>query len=289
MRNLLLSTKTFKSTLFPELTMNLIDVHSHLTHAQFKEDIEAVLQRAEQAGLKVILVSGVNPPANREVLALIKKYPKLLRASLGIYPIDALGLAAAETGLPRQVVPIDLEEEFSFLEKNKDKIAAIGEVGLDFHWATKEETYLKQADNFRRIIRFAKKINKPLITHTRKAEEEAIQILSEEITNREIPVINHCFSGKKAVIHKAAELGHYFSIPPNILRSHSFQTLVKIVDINQLLTETDAPWLSAFPETRNEPAQVLESVKKIAEIKGISTEEAAEKMWQNYQKIFGEK
>ena len=265
--------------------MNLLDVHCHLNHADFKKDLPEVLKRAEHAGMKVILCSGVNPVSNKEVLALAQKYP-LIKASLGIYPIDALGLAEAEIGLPRQTVPIDLEEEFAFIEKNKDKAISIGEVGMDFYWAKKEETYEKQAENFRKIIRFAIKIKKPLIIHSRKAEEECVEILEQEIKNKEIPVIQHCFSGRKSLITRAAALGHYFSIPPNILRSGSFEALVKKVNINQLLTETDAPYLSPYPETRNEPAFVLETIKKIAEIKRLSVEETAQKIWENYEKIF---
>ena len=265
--------------------MNLLDVHCHLNHADFSQDLPAVLKRAEQAGVKVILCSGVNPASNKEVLELARKY-SLIKASLGIYPIDALGLAEAEIGLPRQTVPINLEEEFEFIEKNKEEVAAIGEVGLDFYWAKKEETYEKQAENLRKIIRFAIKIKKTLVIHSRKAEEECIDILEQEIRNKEIPVIQHCFSGRKSLMTRAAALGHYFSIPPNILRSGSFQTLVKKVDINQLLTETDAPYLSPYPKTRNEPAFVLESIKKIAEIKKLTVEETAAKIWDNYKRMF---
>lgn len=281
--------------------MHLLDVHCHLNHADFAQDLPEVLKRAEKAGVKAILCSGVNPPSNRHVMELAKKYP-LIKASLGIYPIDALGLAEAEIGLPRQTVPIDLKEEFAFIEKNKDKVAAIGEVGMDFYWAKKEETYEKQADNFRKIIRFTIKLKKPIIIHSRKAEEECLDILEEEIKNigenndknngkhngkqNVIPVILHCFSGRKSLITRAAALGYYFSIPPNILRSGSFQELVKKVDINQLLTETDAPYLSPYPGQRNEPAFVLESIKKIAEIKKMSVEEVAEKVWENYGRVF---
>ena len=152
--------------------MNLIDVHCHLTHDQFKDKLDEVLLRAQKAGLKVIIVSGVNPQANREVLDLAKKHPKLIKASLGVYPIDALGLAAGDTGLPRQTEKINLEEELKFIEKNKDKIVSIGEIGMDFHWADKEKTYAQQAENFRKIIRFAIKIKKPIVIHSMKAEEE---------------------------------------------------------------------------------------------------------------------
>ncbi|MBS3169827.1 TatD family hydrolase [Candidatus Woesearchaeota archaeon] len=267
--------------------MNLVDVHCHLNHELFKDDLDAVLQRARQEGVKRILLSGVNPVANKEVLEFVKKDPALLKASLGIYPIDALGLQLDAVGLPHHPGPIDLDKEFTFFEKNRQKITAIGEVGMDFHWASREETYEQQAENFRRIIRFALKIQKPLVIHSRKAEEECIQILSEEIKNREIPVINHCFSGGKAVISKAAALGHYFSIPPNIVKASNFQTLVKLVDLNQLLTETDSPWLSPIKGQKNEPAFVLKSVEKIAEIKGLTREEVARQIWQNYEKVFG--
>ena len=267
--------------------MNLIDVHCHLTHDYFKDKLEAVLKRAEKAGLKALIVSGVNPPANREVLALAKKYPKLIKASLGIYPIDALGIQPDGVGLPHHKGTINLEEEFQFMEKNKEAVHCIGEVGMDFHWADKEKTYAQQAENFRKIIRFAIKIKKPLVIHSRKAEEECLQILEQEIKNKEIPVIQHCFSGRKSLITKGTELGHYFSIPPCIVKSSNFQTLVKKVPLSQLLTETDSPWLSPFKEQMNEPALVVESIKQIAVVKEISEKEVAEQIWKNYQHIFG--
>ncbi len=266
--------------------MHLVDVHCHLNHIQFKDDLDEVIARAQKAGLKSILVSGVNPPANREVLVLAKKYP-IIKASLGIYPIDALGLAPDAVGLPHHQGKINLDEEFKFIEEHKDQIVAVGEVGMDFHWADKETTFAEQAENFRKIIRFCIKIKKPIVIHSRKAEEECLDILEQEIKTKEIPVIQHCFSGRKSLMTRAAALGHYFSIPPNILRAGNFQTLVQKTDIKQLLTETDAPWLSPYERKKNEPAYVLESIKKIAEIKSISVEEAAKAIWENYQRIFG--
>jgi len=266
--------------------MNLIDVHCHLTHDYFKDKLDVVLKRAEKEGLKALIVSGVNPEANKEVLALAKKHPKLIKASLGIYPIDALGIQPEGAGMAPHKGPIDLEKEFKFIEQNLDKVTCIGEVGMDFHWADKEKTYAQQAENFRKIIRFAIKIKKPLVIHSRKAEEECLQILEDEIKNKEIPVIQHCFSGRKSLMSKGVELGHYFSIPPCIVKSSNFQTLVKKVPLTQLLTETDSPWLSPYKEGMNEPAFVVESIKQIALVKELSEEEVAEQIWKNYQKIF---
>ncbi|MBI2152032.1 TatD family hydrolase, partial [Candidatus Woesearchaeota archaeon] len=231
--------------------MKLVDVHCHLNHEYFQSQMAEVLKRAEEAGVSAIVTSGVNPPANREVMELVRKHPLILRASLGIYPIDALGLSEGETGLPRYPDKISLEEEFAFIKQaiyeSKDKdgqdlVVSIGEVGMDFHWAKKEETFEKQASNFRKIIQFAISIKKPLVIHSRKAEKECLDILEEEIKNQEIKVDLHCFSGNKRLIERAAKLGYYFSIPPNIIKLQHFQTLVQMVDIKQLLTETDAPW-----------------------------------------------
>jgi TatD DNase family protein len=265
--------------------MKLVDVHCHINHKHFQGQLPEVLDRAKKAGLQAVVLSGVNPENNREVLKLSKKYP-LIKASLGIYPIDALGLEPDETGLPRHSGKINLKDEFQFIRDNLANVLCIGEVGMDFHWADKQTTFTKQAENFRQIIRFAVSVKKPLVIHSRKAEMECIDLLEEEIKNQEIPVIQHCFSGKKSQIRRAASLGHYFSIPPCVVRAQNFQGLVEIVPLSQLLTETDSPWLSPYKEKMNEPAFVVESVKQIAKIKKITLSNAANQIWKNYSTIF---
>ncbi|NQV91458.1 TatD family hydrolase [Candidatus Woesearchaeota archaeon] len=267
--------------------MKLVDVHCHLNHESFKKDLPEVIEKIKKAGVVAVLVSGTNPESNKEVLALAKKYP-LIKASLGIYPIDAIGLAQDEDGSHGQKGPIDLDAEFAFIEENLEYVTAIGEIGMDFHWADKEETHDQQAANFRKIIRFAIKVKKPIVIHTRKAEKECLDILEEEVQGK-IPVDLHCFGGKKSLIRRAAELGFYCSVPPNIVRSHSFQTLVKIMPITQLLTETDAPYLSPVHGERNDSSNVPLTIQKIAEIKGLSEEKVADQIWKNYVKVFGNK
>lgn len=261
--------------------MNLVDVHCHLNHEKFKPELDKVLERAKKAGVKTIITSGINPLANKEVLALAEKYD-IVKVSLGIYPIDALGLSDGETGLPRHTVKINLEEEFKFIEENKDKIVGIGEVGLDFHWD--KEHHQEQEENFRKIIKFAEKINKPLIIHSRRAELRCIEIFEE--LKVKVPIVMHCFSGKKHLIKRGRDLGLYFSVPPNIIKLQHFQTLVELTPLDHLFTETDAPWLSPFPDKMNEPAFVVETIKVMAKIKEISEEEVAEQIWKNYENIF---
>lgn len=262
--------------------MNLTDVHCHLNHKDFQDDLDKVIERAKKAGVKAIVVSGTNTEANKQVLELAQKDP-IIKVSLGMHPIDALGLSEGETGIPKQLQPINLEEEFKFIEENKHHILAIGEVGLDFHWD--KEHHQKQKEIFRKIIQFTIKINKPIIVHTWDAEEDCINILEEEV-NGQIPVILHCFGGRKSLISRAKELGYYFTVPPSILRIGNFQTLVKKVDLKQILTETDAPWQSPYKGKRSEPAYVMETIKKIAHIKKLTEEEVAEQIWQNYKRVF---
>ena len=262
--------------------MKLVDVHCHLNQDSFKGNIDEVITRAKKAGLKAIIISGTNPAANHQVLELAKKDP-ILKVSLGMHPIDALGLSEGETGIPKQVGHINLAEQFQFITTNQDQILGVGEVGLDFHWDKKH--HQEQKEIFIKIIRFTIKIKKPIIVHTWDAEEECINILEEEV-HGEIPVILHCFGGRKSLITRAKELGYYFTVPPSILRIGAFQTLVKKVDLKQLLTETDAPWQSPFKGKKNEPAFVLETIKKIAKIKNLTETEVADQIWENYEKVF---
>ena len=260
--------------------MMLVDAHCHLTHEVFKDKLDEVIAQAKEAGVVAAICSGVNVPSNREVLELHKKYPDFVQVSLGLYPIDLLGLVE-ETGLARQVEPFDLDSELKFIEEHKDEILAIGECGLDYHWD--KDHHDQQKENFIKIIEFAKKINKPLIIHTREAEADCIELLEKHGAKR---VQLHMFEGRKHVIKKAAELGYYFSIPAILNKNQHFKMIVELVNINQLLTETDAPWRGPVSGEDNVPANVKETAKYIAEIKGMDVMEVEKNIYANYQRLF---
>lgn len=264
--------------------MILVDDHCHLTHELYKPDLTEVLKRAQQAGVKAIICSGVNPPTNRESLALAKKHGPLVRCSTGIYPLDAVGKGADSAGLSVHKGTINIDEEFAFIEKNKEHIAAIGEAGLDLHWEKDEKLFEQQKANFRKIIEFAKKLDKPLIVHSRRAERECLDLL-EEIGIK--TVVLHSFEARKSVIKRAVALGYHFSIPVTVIKSPQFQILAEMANINQIITETDGPWMSPVAGERNEPANIKLAVEKIAEIKGFTVEETANTIWMNFQHIYG--
>jgi TatD DNase family protein len=264
--------------------MMLVDIHAHLDHEKFKGDLDKVIENARNAGVRHIITSGVNSKTNRLVLDIAAKYGNV-HPSFGIYPLDALKKeieAGEAAGFVRDIESFDIDDEIGWIEENKDKCVAIGECGLDFKWGKENEK--EQKENFQKVIEMVEKIKKPIVVHTRKAELDSIEMLeSSKIKS----IILHCFCGRKHLVRRAADNGWNFSIPPIIVRLQQFQLMAEIVNISQLLTETDCPYLSPYPGKRNEPAFVMETIKKVAEIKGLTEEDTAKNIFMNYQRVFG--
>jgi len=264
--------------------MKLIDIHAHLESSQFKRDLREVIERAKKAGVTTIINSGVNSETNRETLKLSKEY-EIIKCSLGMYPIDAIAKEIEFNGeeFPRDIKLFDVDEELDWIEKNKNSCVAIGEVGLDYNWPEFTKYKEKQIQVFEKTISLAKKIDKPLIIHSRKAEVDAVKILE---THKCKKVVMHCFNGKKSLIKRCVENGWFFSVPPVITRLEHFKMLAEIVPLKQLLTETDAPYLSPFAGTRNEPANISIIIKEIAKIKNIDEENIARQIFNNATILF---
>jgi TatD DNase family protein len=266
--------------------MRLVDVHSHLEHKRFEGDLDKVIERAKNAGVELIITSGVNPETNRQALEMASDYD-IVKASLGLYPIDALAKEVENgeaQGFLRNVEKFDVDEELNWIEKNKRKCIAIGEVGLDYNWPDFAEHKEKQIIVFEKVIALAKKLDLPLIVHSRKAELDAIEILEKHKAKK---VVMHCFNGRRSLIKRGVDNGWFFSVPPVITRLEHFKMLVGMVPLEQILTETDAPYLSPVVGERNEPANVGVTIKEIASVKGISEEEVAEQIFKNAKRLFG--
>jgi TatD DNase family protein len=259
-----------------------LDVHSHLESERFNSDLNEVIKRAKEKKIQIIQ-SGVNPQTNRKSLEIKKKYN--LFCSFGLYPIDSI--ASEFSGLsddyPRDITPFDFEEELEWIKKNKDECILIGEIGLDYKVIECNQR-IKEAQirNFNKAINLAIEINKPVLIHSRGAELEAIEILEKSGAK---DVIMHCFSGRKNLIKRAAQNGWFFSIPPIITRLEHFKNLVTLVPIDQILTETDSPYLSPVAMSRNEPINVLTTIKEIAKIKKIGETETQKKIIENAKRL----
>src|SRR3989344_5317072 len=247
-----------------------IDLHCHLDSRFFPlNEVEKVVSRARKAGVEIILANGINVKENREVLKLSSRFEEI-KACLGIHPTDIDKLTDAE-----------IDKEIKFIEANKDKIIAIGEVGLDF----KEEDIDKerQMKVFEKFVKLAIKLDKPIIVHSRKAERECIEILEKLKCGK---VVMHCFSGRRSLFSRIIDNGWFVTIPASIKYNAQFQLLASLMPLDRIFCETDSPFLHPDKGEKNEPAFVVEGYKKIAEIKELSVGEVEKKIEKNFRKLF---
>jgi len=249
--------------------MKILDTHAHLCAESFDQDLENVLVKASTAGVAKIVAVGENLADAEKNILLAARYEQILPAA-GLYPaILDLDQAAAVQ---------------SFIHNNVQQLAAIGEVGLDF-WAVQEEGGKElQRDIFAGFIELAKETGLVLNVHSRSAGRHAIDML---LTKGALKVQMHAFDGKASNARAAVEAGYLFSIPPSIIRSRQKQKLVSNLPLSSLLLETDSPVLGPDHQVRNEPANAVVALEAVAELKRVTMEEAAEQMYENSLKLYG--
>ena len=227
----------------------LIDVHAHLDFSQFNADRDGVIMRARDEGV-IIINSGLGTTGIKKTLTLIEKYDNVY-ASLGLTP--------TEFG------KTEIDETIELIRQNREKIVAIGEVGLDYYWVKDKDKRAQQIINFQRFVDLSHELRLPLVIHSRDAEEDLLKILKEQ----NIKALMHCFGGDAVLATEAVKDGHLISIPANLAHSKQKQAVVKVVPLESLVLETDSPYLSTVPKARNEPVNIRKTAEKIAEIKGV--------------------
>lgn len=253
---------------------HLVDSHAHLDSSDFDPDRDQVLERAQQAGIKWIISigSGEGIQSARKSIKLAQENP-MIYSTAGIHPHDA-----AVWG------PEVRDEIWELVQKPRQ--VAIGEIGLDF--AKDLSPREAQANAFREQLEIAVELELPAIIHSRSAHGESFKILKESGVKRGVM---HCFSGDVDLAKKMVGMGFYISIPGVITFKNARQLVevVKEVELQHLLIETDCPFLAPEPHRgrRNEPAYVRLVAEKIALIKGISIEDVASQTTANAESIFG--
>ena len=249
---------------------SLVDTHAHLCAEVFDPDRDKVIRRSLEAGVAKIITVSENLEDARRNIELAEEY-SCLKPAAGLYPEYA-----------------DLHETTRMLDlirKQPHHFYAVGEVGLDFWIAKEDEAKELQREVFKQFIRLGEELGLPLNVHSRSAGRHAVAILLESGAVR---VQMHAFDGKASAALPAVEAGYYFSMPPSVVRSRQKQKLVKQLPLSCLLVESDSPVLGADPAARNEPANILTSVKAIAEIKDISVEEVLETICENTRHLYGD-
>jgi TatD DNase family protein len=251
----------------------LIDSHAHIYYRDYAGDFDDMLKRAEDAGVAAILVVGTDIESSRESVELAEKYPQLY-AAVGVHPHDAGRVTDACYDVIRS------------LAISTPRVVAIGEIGLDFY--RDRSPRAAQEIVFRRFLKVAAELNKPVIIHDRDAHDRVMTILREESVRKGVL---HCFSGDTAMALEAAALGFYISIPGTVTYpgNQSLRDVVQAVSIDHLLVETDCPYLTPVPHRgkRNEPSYVRLAAEKVAEVKGLTLEDVARVTTKNASDLFG--
>jgi TatD DNase family protein len=243
------------------------DAHAHLSFPQFDEDREAIIARLQESQVSILINPGTNVQTSEGAIAIAQALP-FVYANVGLHPGDV-----------NHFDMNDLEklESLSYCEK----VVAIGEIGLDYHYPDHNKSI--QETCFREMLRMAKRRDLPVVIHTRDAWADTFRILEEEKSSN-LRGMMHCFSGGIEEAQRCLKLGFKISIPGTItFKKSTLPEVVSALSLEDLLTETDCPWLAPTPYRgkRNEPAFVVEVAKKIAEIKGVAVEKVAEKVYAN--------
>ena len=253
--------------------MKLIDTHTHLYVAEFKEDIDTVIQRAQQEGVEKFFLPAIDSTEMEAMIELEKKYPNTIFAMTGLHPCS---------------VKEDYKEELTKIETQLEQrqFAAIGETGLDFYWDT---TYTEQQYESLHIqAKWAIKYDRPLVLHTRNAMQETIDVINS-YNGQNLRGIFHCFSGSVKNAQDIINMGFLLGIGGVLTYKNSgLDKVIEEIDLEHVVLETDAPYLSPVPfrGKRNEPAYLKHIAEKLAAIKQISIEEVARITTDNAERIF---
>jgi len=253
--------------------VKLIDSHCHLDDSQFDEDRGQVIERALAAGVGRMLAIGTGngPPDLEAGLRLAREYP-FVYATVGVHPHDA-AKATPETFAAMRALLAD------------EKVLAVGEIGLDYHYdfsprEVQREVFIEQLD-------LAGGAGKPVVIHTREAWEDTLRLLRERF-----PLgrgILHCFTGGLEEARQALDLGMFLSFGGVLTfpKSEAVREAARLAPEDRLLVETDAPYLAPAPKRgkRNEPAFMVETVRRLAEVRRVASEHIAEVTTANFERL----
>ena len=251
----------------------MIDSHCHLDHEPLYSDLSNVIQRSKDIGIEKLLTISTSFESFSKIKELIKK-DEIIYGTIGIHPHES------STNIITSKEIIDNLNGYS-------KIIGIGETGLDFYYnnSCKE----KQITSFRKHIEASIKTNAPLIVHSRDAEQETFEILNE-YKNEKLKILMHCFTGSKEFSVKLLTLNSYFSASGIITfkNSKNLQDTFKSIPLNNILIETDSPFLAPVPNRgkKNEPSFINFTAAKLAEIKDVSKSEIIKITTDNFNKLF---
>jgi len=252
--------------------VKLVDSHCHLDDKQFDADRDDVIERARQAGVERMMAigTGSGPPDLEAGLRLARQHA-FMYATVGVHPHDA-SKATPETFAQIEALAADA------------KVLAIGEIGLDYHYDFSPRDV--QREVFIAQLKLAGRAGKPVVIHTREAWEDTLLVLRQHWTGGGIM---HCFTGTPDQARQALDLGFHLSFGGVLTfpKADTVRDAARLAPEDRLLVETDAPYLAPVPRRgkRNEPAFIVETVRRLAEVRGVAPEHIAEITSRNFERL----
>jgi len=252
----------------------LIDSHCHLEFPELQREIDAVVARAETAGIARMVTISTRVRRHDALLAIAERFSPVY-CSVGTHPHHA-----AEESF---VTLAELHEHAA-----RPKVVAIGEAGLDYYYDRSPRDVQERV--FRTHIAAARESGLPLVIHTRDADADMIRILEDETGDRSFAAVLHCFSSGRELAERAIALGHYISFTGILTykKSDELRAIAASLPADRIMVETDSPYLA--PQSRrgkrNEPAFVVETAQVLADTRGVSFDTIAQETTDNFFRLF---
>ncbi len=258
--------------------MNIIDTHTHYNAKEFDLDIASCIQKAKDMHVQAIFNNGDSLDSFSRILELENQYPSFCYSVLGIHP----EFASRDEEY--------FSKSYSIIMENKERIKAIGEIGLDYHYSKDEEYKSQQKRRFIEQIRLAKELSLPIVVHARDADFDTLNIIRQELPDK---VDLHCYSSSVEILKEYLKLPIDFHIGIGGIctfkNARVIKEVIQYAPIEILLTETDAPYLAPVPYRgkRNESGYISYVIEEIAALKAYDKEELAEKLYQQGRDFYG--
>lgn len=263
----------------------MIDAHCHLEHI---EDVNNVIKESRLRGMKAIVTSVADIKDKEKMLLLRKGSMDFIFVCLGFHP-----------EVMKDYKDNEIDKYLDFIREHKSQISSIGEVGLDFNWNVKTEDQTRSKEIFRKFIELSKELKLPLVIHSRNGRDnkegrnEGIVDAIEMLKNNNCKdVMMHCFSGSEGQLKTCLEQGWIISFATVICKSFKHQRLAKITPLDQMVLETDSPWLDpdsqpGSKELTNRPWKIEKSAEVLAGILDMTKKEILQKTGENAKRFFG--
>lgn len=251
----------------------IFDTHAHYDDEAFDKDREAVLNALQEAGIGAVVNVGASLESTERTLKLTEEYP-FIYGAVGVHPSDSKDLT---------------EEDIQWLEglANRDKVVAVGEIGLDYYWEDPDHEIQKKW--FVRQLALARKVKLPAIIHSRDAAKDTLDIMKAE-RSQEIGGVIHCFSYGKEMAREYLDMGFFLGIGGVVTfqNGKKLKEVVEYAPLEQLVLETDCPYLAPAPNRgkRNSSLNLPYVAEGIAALKGITPQQVMEVTWENAKRLY---